>query len=229
MSTSGTTTFNLDIGDIIAEAYERCGILSLSGRDYRTARRSLDLMMLDWANRGLNLWKIEEASIAVVAGTQAYTLPNATVDIIDAVLRTYTGQNQQDYTLGRISGSTWSTLPNKLVPGRPVQYYVDRQLTPVLNLWPLPDGETTYTFVYWALNRIEDTGSTGAYNMDVPWRFLPCLCAGLAYYVGMKRPDAVSGRLADLKAIYDEAWVIASGEDRTRASQRFVPYIPSVI
>jgi hypothetical protein len=225
---SGTTTFNLDISEIVAEAYERCGILVLSGRDYRTARRSLDLMMLDWANRGINLWKIEEASQVITAGDQTYDLPNRTVDIIEAVLRTGTGQNQQDYTLNRISVSTWATLPNKLTVGRPVEYYVDRQLTPTFSLWPMPDATTTYTFVYWALNRIEDTGTPASNTMDVPWRFLPCLCAGLAYCVGQKRPDVVGNRLAELKAAYDEAWSLAAGEDRTRASQRFVPYIPYI-
>ncbi len=185
-------------------------------------------MMLDWANRGLNLWKVEETSQVVTAGTQTYDLPDNTIDIIDAVLRTYVGQNQQDYTLNRISGTTWSALPNKLVPGRPVEYYVNRQITPNVSLWPLPDAVTTYTFVYWALMRIEDSGTNAALTMDVPWRFLPCLCAGLAYYVGMKRPDAIGGRLGELKATYDEAWTIASGEDRSRASFRFLPYLPSV-
>lgn len=228
MTTSGTTAFDLDVGDIIAEAYERCGILSLSGRDYATARRSINLMMLDWANRGINLWKVEEFTVSVTAGTQEYTLPNSTVDVIECVLRTYSGQNQQDYTLNRISVSTWATIPNKLIVGRPIEYYVDRQLTPTLTLWPVPDATTTYSIVYWALTRIEDAGNNADLTMDVPWRFLPCLCAGLAYHVGMKRPDAVGGRLADLKAMYDEAWVLASGEDRTRASQRFVPYIPYI-
>lgn len=227
-ASSGTTTFNLDIGEIIAEAYERCGVLSLSGRDYRTARRSLDLMMIDWANRGLNLWKITEASQAITAGTATYNLPVATVDIIEAVLRTQTGTNTQDYTMGRISVSTWSSIPNKQTPGRPVEYYVDRQITPNFTLWPLPDATTTYTFVYWALTRIQDTGTPGSNTMDVPWRFLNALCAGLAYYVGNKRPDAVGGRLPDLKNQYDEAWQLAAGEDRTRASQRFVPYIPFI-
>lgn len=225
---SGTTTFDLDIGEIVAEAYERCGILSLSGRDYRTARRSLDLMMLDWGNRGINLWKVEEGTQAITAGTQTYALASSTIDLIECVLRTYSGQNQQDYTLNRISVSTWATIPNKLTVGRPVQVYVDRQITPQFTLWPVPDATTTYTVAYWALKRIQDTGSPASLTMDVPWRFLPCLCAGLAYYVGMKRPDAVGPRLAELKAVYDEAWGLAAGEDRTRASQRFVPYIPYI-
>ena len=225
MTSSGTTTFNLDLNEIIMEAYERCGILSLSGRDYRTARRSIDLMMADWGNRGINLWKVEEATISVTPGTQSYTLPDLTVDVIEAVLRTQTGSNQQDYTLNRISVSTWATLPNKLTPGRPVEYYVDRQIAPVVNLWPLPDAVTPYTFVYWALTRIQDTGNVASNTMDIPWRFLPVMCAGLAYYVGMKRPDAIGGRLAELKSTYDEAWTIASGEDRSRASFRFLPYI----
>ncbi len=223
---SNTTTFNLDIGDIIAEAYERCGILTLSSRDYQTARRSLDLMMLDWGNRGINLWKVVEGSQAVTAGTQTYNLDSSVIDLIECVLRTNSGQNQQDYTLNRISVSTWATLPNKLTQGRPVEIYVDRQITPRFTLWPMPDAATSYTVVYWALRRIYDTGTPASRTMDVPWRFLPCLCAGLAYYVGMKRPDAVGNRLGDLKMVYDEAWNTAAGEDRTRASQRFVPYIP---
>lgn len=185
-------------------------------------------MMLDWGNRGINLWKIEEGTQAVTAGTQTYNLTEDTIDLIEVMLRTYTGQNQQDYTLNRISVSTWATLPNKLTVGRPVEVYVDRQITPRFSLWPVPDATTQYTVVYWALKRIEDTGSPASNTMEVPWRFLPALCSGLAYYVGMKRPDAIGPRLPELKAIYDEAWMLAAGEDRSRASQRFVPFIPYV-
>lgn len=224
MTTSGTTTFNLNIIEIIAEAYERCGVLVLSGRDYQTARRSLDLMMLDWANRGFNLWTVEEGTTSLTEGTATYNLASDTVDLVETLLRTGSGANQQDYTLNRISVSTYATIPNKNVTGRPVQVYVNRQITPQFTVWPVPDGSTTYTLAWWRLRRIQDTGTPGSNTMDIPWRFLPALTAGLAYYISMKRADTLD-RTPVLKAVYDEAWQLAMEEDRTRASQRFVPFI----
>jgi hypothetical protein len=225
MATSGTATFNLDLGDIISEAYERVGVFALSGNDYRTARRSLDLMMQEWANRGLNLWTIEEGTQVLTEGDNTYDLPASTVDLIETMLRTGTGTSQQDTTLTRISVSTYATIPNKEVTGRPVEIYVNRQLTPTFSVWPTPDGSTTYTVVYWRLRRIQDTGTPATNTMDVPSRFLPALVAGLAYYVAMKKPEAFERAVA-LKAVYEEQFQLAADEDRSRASFRFVPYIP---
>ncbi len=224
-ASSGTTAFNMDLGEIIQEAYERCGILMLSGFDYRMARRSIDLMMQEWSNRGLNLWTVEEGQQVLTAGDGTYDLPTDTIDLIETMLRTQTGVNQQDYTLTRISVSTYATLPNKNTTGRPVEIYVNRQTTPQFTVWPIPDAATTYTMVYWRLRRIEDTGQPASNLMDMPTRFLPALCAGLAYYVAMKKPQA-RDRIEGLKAIYEEQWNLAAGEDRTRASFRFVPYVP---
>lgn len=224
-ATSGTTTFNLDIGEIIIEAYERCGINVLSGNDYRTARRSIDLMMQEWANRGLNLWTVEAGTQVLTAGTATYNLPVDTVDLIETMLRTGTGTNQQDYTLTRISVSTYATIPNKQVPARPTEIYVNRQITPSFTVWPTPDSSQTYTLAYWRLRRIQDTGNLSSNLMDMPFRFMPALIAGLAYYVAMKKTSALD-RVAGLKMIYEEQWQLAADEDRTRASFRFVPYMP---
>ena len=222
---SGTTAFNMDLGEIIQEAYERCGILMLSGLDYRMARRSIDIMMQEWSNRGLNLWTVEEGSQVLTASDATYDLPSDCIDIIEAVLRTGTGTSQQDVSMTRISVSTYATLPNKNVTARPVEYYVDRQRTPTVTVWPTPDATQTYTLVYWQLRRIQDTGTPASNIMDMPTRFLPALCAGLAYYLSMKKPQAFD-RVAGLKLIYDEQWDLSAGEDRSRASFRFVPYIP---
>lgn len=221
---SGTTTFNLDIGEIIVEAYERCGIMVLSGNDYRTARRSIDLMMQEWANRGLNLWTVEEGTQVLTAGTNTYSLPTDTIDLIETMLRTGTGSNQQDYTLTRVSVSTYATIPNKLVQARPTEIYVNRQITPQFMVWPTPDAAQTYTLAYWRLRRIQDTGTPASNIMDMPFRFMPALVAGLAYYVAMKKTSAID-RVAGLKTIYEEQWKLAADEDRTRASFRFVPYM----
>jgi hypothetical protein len=222
---SGTTTFNMDLGEIIQEAYERLGILMLSGLDYRMARRSIDIMMQEWANRGLNLWTVEEGTQVLTASDGTYDLPADCIDVIDAVLRTGTGVTQQDVSMTRISVSTYATLPKKNVTGRPVEYYVDRQRTPTITVWPIPDATQTYTLVYWQLRRIQDTGQPASNIMDMPTRFIPALCAGLAYYLAMKKPSAMN-RAEALKMVYEEQWTLAAGEDRSRASFRFVPYIP---
>lgn len=227
MTTSGTTAFSMDLGEIITEAYERAGVLVLSGRDYRTARRSIDLMMHEWANRGLNLWTVEEGTQVLTEGTATYSLAADTIDLIETMLRTGSGENQQDYTLNRISVSTYATIPNKNVPGRPVQIYVNRQITPNFTVWPTPDGTSVYTLAYWRLRRIQDTGTPATNTMDLPWRFIPALCAGLAYYVAMKKPEALN-RVEGLKIVYEEQWKLAADEDRSRASNRFVPFIDTL-
>ena len=222
MTTSGTTTFNLDLTDLVEEAFERAGAEMRSGYDLRTARRSLNLMFTDWANRGINMWTIEQDEIALTPNVGTYNLPNDTVDIIEHVVRTGTGSSQADLSMSRISVSTYASIPNKIVTGRPIQVYVDRLApTPSVNLWPVPDTAQTYTLVYWRLRRIEDAGS-GVNTMDVPFRFLNCMVAGLAYMLSMKVPGGID-RIGLLKQQYDEALELAATEDRDKSSSRFVP------
>ena len=224
MTTSGTTAFNLDLTELVEEAFERCGAELRTGYDLKTARRSLNLLFADWANRGINLWTVEQGSIPFVQGTATYNLPNDTVDLMEHVIRTGAGNvsTQADLTITRISVSTYSSIPNKLTQARPIQVYINRQTpTPTVTVWPTPDGSQAYTFVYWRLRRIQDAGD-GSNTMDVPFRFIPCMVAGLAYYLSMKLPNALE-RMVGLKAQYDEAWDFASTEDREKAAVRFVP------
>ena len=224
MATSGTATFNMDLTELVEEAFERAGSELRSGYDLRTARRSLNLMFTDWANRGINLWTVEQGSQVLTAGTGTYTLPADTVDLLEHVIRTDSGStaNQADLSLSRISVSTYSSIPNKLTTGRPVQVYIDRQAAaPTVNLWPVPDTAETYTLVYWRLRRIQDVGN-GVNTMDVPFRFLNCLTAGLAYYLALKLPNGLE-RIGLLKQQYDEAWELAATEDREKATFQLVP------
>lgn len=222
MTTSGTATFNLDLSELVEEAFERAGTELRTGYDLRTARRSLNLMFADWANRGLNMWTFEQGSIPLVQGTATYNLPSETVDLIEHVVRTGSGSNQSDLTITRISISTYATIPNKTTQARPIQILVNRaQATPSVTIWPVPDISDYYTLVYWRLRRIEDAGS-GVNTMDVPFRFIPAMVAGLAYYLALKIPEAAP-RLQMLKAQYDEAWTLAEQEDREKAAVRFVP------
>ena len=300
MTTSGTTAFNPDLTEIIEEAFERAGSELRSGYDMRTARRSLNILFADWANRGINMWTIDQGSFALTQGQNTYALPTDTVDLIEHVIRTNANStaNQADLTITRISVSTYATLPNKLTQARPIQIMVQRNsgqtadttitlngavtatdttitlssviglaaagfikvdseiiyygyivgnvltacsrgqanttaathLTatavyvsnpPAISVWPTPDGSQTYTFVYWRLKRNQDAGG-GVNDMAVPFRFIPCIAAGLAYYLAMKLPNGME-RLQVLKAQYDEAWNLASDEDREKASVRFVP------
>jgi len=232
MTTTGISDFNLDLNDIVEEAFERCGAELRTGYDLRTARRSLNLLFADWANRGINLWTIEQGSQVLTPGTATYNLPVDTVDLLEHVTRTGTGTNQQDLTITRISVSTYATIPNKNATGRPIQIYVDRQSGateptgvnhPTFTVWPTPDNSQTYTIVYWRMKRIQNAGS-GVNTFDLPFRFLPCLVAGLAYYLAMKIPGAEQ-RLQFLKGDYDEAFNLAAGEDREKAAVRFVPRI----
>ena len=311
MAVSGVSDFNLDLTEIIEEAFERCGSESRTGYDIRTARRSLNLLFADWANRGINMWTFEEGQIPLVQGVTTYALPNDTVDLLEHVIRTSANvqNNQADLTITRISVSTYATLPNKLQQARPIQVWIQRldsasYLTPSLvattctaadttiylsdvtvlpaagfvqigsevisygatvqtspsspagsiincgrgqqntyaaahtagatvtkvqppsiTVWPTPDqgtaAEPYYTFVYWRLRRINNAG-TGVNTFDVPFRFLPCLTAGLAYYMALKIPGA-DARLGVLKQQYDEAWNNAANEDQDKAAVRFVP------
>ena len=228
MAVSGTTAFNLDLTEIVEEAFERAGSEMRTGYDLRTARRSLNLLFADWANRGLNMWTFEQGTIPLVQGQATYDLPSDTVDLMEHVVRTGAGSasTQADLTITRISVSTYATIPNKLQQARPIQVWIERrQETPRITVWPIPDQGTLlqpyYTFVYWRLRRIDDAG-TGINTMDVPFRFLPCMVAGLAYYLALKVPNGAE-RLPVLKQQYDEAWDLASTEDREKAAVRFVP------
>jgi hypothetical protein len=225
MATSGTATFNLDLNECVEEAFERCGAELRTGYDLKTARRSLNLLFADWSNRGINMWCIEQGSQVLTAGTNTYTLPADTVDLIEHVIRTGAGNvsTQTDLTITRISVSTYSSIPNKLQQARPIQVYINRQAAaPQFTVWPTPDNSQTYTFVYWRLRRIQDAGAGGTYTQDIPFRFLNALVSGLAYYLSMKIPGAME-RMQVLKAQYDQDWDLASTEDREKAAVRFVP------
>lgn len=221
MTTSGTATFNLDLTELVEEAFERAGAEMRTGYDLRTARRSLNLLFADWANRGVNMWTFEQGTIPLVQGTASYDLPADTVDLIEHVVRTGSGTNQSDISITRISVSTYASIPTKTAQGRPIQVLVNRTNTPSVTVWPTPDQSSYYTLVYWRLRRIQDAG-TGANTMDMPFRFIPAMVAGLAYYVAMKVPGGLD-RLQVLKQQYDEAWDLASSEDRDKAAVRFVP------
>ena len=223
MATSGTATFNLDLSEIVEEAFERAGGELRTGYDLRTARRSLNLLFMDWANRGINMWTFEQGTINLVPGTATYNLPTDTVDLLEHVIRTGAGNEstQADLTITRISVSTYATIPNKLQQARPIQIWVERLNTPRVTLWPVPDNSQTYQLVYWRMRRIQDAGD-GVNTMDMPFRFIPCMVAGLAYYIALKVPGAIE-RLQVLKEQYDEAWQLASGEDQEKAALRFVP------
>ena len=298
-NTSGASTFNLDLTEIVEEAFERIGSEVRTGYDLRSARRSLNILFAEWANRGINMWTMDMGTIALVQGQSTYPLPNDTVDLLEQVIRTQANSisNQSDLTITRISVSTYATLPNKLQQARPIQVWVQRldgqqystghkvaatvsttattitldstanmpasgfilldsevifysyidgvtlntcfraqngtvaaqhnpntlvyiQNLPCVTVWPVPDGATSYVFAYWRLRRTQDAGG-GVNVMDVPFRFIPAMIAGLAYYLGGKSSDIQ--RLPILKAQYDEAWELASQEDRETAALRFVP------
>ena len=223
MATSGVANFNLDLTEIVEEAFERVGSEMRTGYDLRTARRSMNLMFADWANRGLNMFTYEQGSIPLVAGQATYNLPADTVDLLEHVIRTGAGSaaTQADLTITRISVSTYATIPNKLQQARPIQVWIERLNTPRITVWPTPDNSQPYTFVYWRLRRIQNAGE-GVNTMDMPFRFLPCMVAGLAYYLALKVPGGAE-RLGILKQQYDEAWQLASEEDREKAAVRFVP------
>ena len=300
MATSGTAVFNLDLSEVVEEAFERCGSELRTGYDLRTARRSLNLLFADWANRGVNMWTMEQGTIPLVYNQMTYALPNDTVDLLEHQIRTgaNSSTNQADLNITRISVSTYATIPNKLTTSRPIQILIQRNngmisptghtlastinsssttitlsgvvglpaqgfikldneiivygyiqgntlyncfrgqqnttpathnsgtavywaQVPAVTVWPVPDNSTTYTLVYWRLRRTQDAGQ-GVDVADVPFRFIPCMVAGLSYYMGMKIPDAYE-RLPILKQQYEEAWQLASDEDREKAAIRFVP------
>jgi hypothetical protein len=228
MATTGVSDFNMDFTEIAEEAWERAGSEMRSGYDLRTARRSMNLLTIEWQNRGINMWTIEEGFIDLIQGQSAYTLPADTIDLLEQVIRTNQGNasTQSDLTISRISMPTYASIPNKLTQGRPIQINVERlRDAPVVNIWPVPDQGTAiapfYVLRYWRMRRIENAGA-GVQTADVSFRFLPCLVAGLAYYIASKDPDLMP-RIPMLQAEYERQFELAAGEDREKATIRLVP------
>jgi hypothetical protein len=226
MTTSTTTAFDMEFTEIAEEAFERAGREMRSGYDLRTARRSMNLLTIEWQNRGINMWTVDSGTIDLVKGqTTPYDLPADTIDLLEHQIRTNSGNTstQTDLTINRISVSTYASIPNKLTQGRPIQLYIERlRDVPKVNVWPIPDSND-YKLYYWRMRRIEDAGS-GVQTADMNFRFYPCLVAGLAYYIAMKLPEMMD-RVPLLKAVYDEQFDLAAGEDREKTSARFVPRI----
>ena len=214
MTTSGSRDFNLDVAEVIEEAYERCGLEVRTGYDAKTARRSLNLMFADWANRGLNLWTVAQATTTLTQGTSTYTLGADVIDILEMVLR----RDDTDFEVERISRGDYLNFPNKTDQGRPSQFYLDRKIQPVITLWQTPENSTDQ-LVYYYVQRIQDA-DTLQNTTDLPFRFLPCMVAGLAYYLDMKRAPE---RLQILKAVYEEEFQRAAEEDEDRVALKLQP------
>lgn len=220
MATSGTTAFGLDILDIIEEAYEMVGVNVRAGYELKTARRSLDLLTKEWANRGQNMWTIEETSASIAASAVSETLETDTIDVLDVLWRTGSGTTQSDRTMTRMAVTEWSHIANKNQTGKPSMYWINRLVGgPVLYMWPVP--EEAGTLVYYKMRRMEDTGAY-TNTMDIPPRFYPAMTTGLAYYLAMKTPDAAD-RIQMLQMEYERQFRLASEEDREKASIRLVP------
>ena len=216
MTTSNSRDFNLDVAEAIEEAYERCGLEMRTGYDARTARRSLNIMFSEWANRGLNLWTVEQATQALTSGTATYQFTTDYTDLLEVVIR----RSGTDFSLSRMSRGDYLNLPNKDQTGRPSQYYFDRKITPSLILWPTPDSSSD-SLVYYYVRRIQDA-DTLQNTTDIPFRFLPCLVAGLAYYISMKK---ARDRIQILKSVYEEEFQRASDEDEDRVPLKLTPDI----
>ena len=216
MTTSSSRDFNLDVAEAIEEAYERCGLEMRTGYDAKTARRSLNIMFSEWANRGLNLWTVEQNTQALTSGTASYTFNADHTDLLEVVIR----RSGTDFSLSRMSRGDYLNLPNKDQSGRPSQYYFDRKITPSVILWPTPDSSSD-SLIYYYVRRIQDA-DTLQHTNDIPFRFLPCLVAGLAYYISMKKaPD----RIQILKSVYEEEFQRASDEDEDRVPLKLTPDI----
>jgi hypothetical protein len=216
MATSGSRDFDLDVAEIIEEAYERCGLEVRTGYDARTARRSMNLMFADWANRGLNLWTVKQATQALTQGTATYTFTSDYTDLLEVVVR----RSGTDFEISRMSRSEYLTIPNKTTQGRPSQYYYNRQVEPQITLWPTPENSTD-TLVYYYVQRIEDVDAL-VNTTDAPFRFLPCMVAGLAYYTALKKAPE---RVQLLKNLYEEEFQRAADEDEDRVALKLQPSI----
>ena len=214
MATSSSTNFELDVADYIEEAFERCGLEVRTGYDMKTAKRSLNLMLAEWANRGLNQWTIVQRTQALTQGTQEYALATDTIDILSLVVR----RSDTDFALQRVSRDQFLNIPTKTTQSRPTLFFLDRQVTPNLKVWPTPENSTD-TLVFDVLTRMDDA-DTFTNTLDMPFRFFPCLAAGLAYYISIKRAP---NRAQLLKAMYEEEFERAMTEDRDRASFNVVP------
>ena len=217
MTTSGSQDFELDVADYIEEAFERCGLEVRTGYDLKTAKRSLNLMLADWSNRGLNQWTIKQRSLTLTANDGEYDLSSDVIDVLSVVVRV----SGTDYSLLRLSRDDYITIPTKTSTGRPNQFFLDRQITPNLKVWPVPDSSTSYTIYYDALTRMDDA-DIFTNTMDMPFRFYPCLAAGLAYYLSLKKNPQ---RTPLLKSVYEEEFQRAADEDRDRASFNVVPSV----
>lgn len=229
MTTSGTTTWSPDIGEIVEEAYERAGLELRSGYDLRTARRSLNFLLTEFSNKGLNLWTVASGTLTLVPGQKTYTsadgLPADAVDYIEHMCRTSSAGIPTDISLNRISVSTYANIPTKEQAGRPYQIYVNRATaSPQITLWPVPDSSTSYTLAYWYLRRLDDATSPVSQTLEIPFRFYNALAAGLAYHIALKKPE-VQDRISMLKSLYDEAFQLAADEDRDRSSLRITPFV----
>ena len=214
MTTSGSKDFELDVAEYIEEAFERCGLEVRTGYDLKTAKRSMNLMLAEWANRGLNQWTIKQRTVTLTQGDGDYDLGTDVIDILSVVVR----RSNTDYALDRISRDSFLSIPNKTTQGRPSQFFLDRQVTPNLKVWPVPENSTDVIY-YDALTRMDDADAQ-TNTLDMPFRFYPCLAAGLAYYIAMKRAPQ---RIQLLKAVYEEEFERAATEDRDRSSFNVVP------
>ena len=227
MAVSGSKDFELDVADYVEEAFERCGLELRTGYDLKTATRSLNLMLAEWSNRGLNQWTVAQKTIPMVADTTIYdvdsTTPTATIDVLDVFIRETIGGTATDVPLSRMSRAEYSHVATKSTTGKPNQFYVNKLLSPTITVWPAPDKSSTYTVYVNALTRMDDADA-GANTMQVPFRFYPCLAAGLAYYIALKEaPD----RVQMLKAMYEEEFDRALSQDEERASFRVAPDLRS--
>ena len=223
MAVSGSKDFELDVADYVEEAFERCGLELRTGYDLKTANRSLNLMLAEWANRGLNQWTVNQKILAMVKDTTSYTIdttnPTATIDVLDVFIRETIGGVSTDMPLNRMSRSEYANLSTKSTTGKPNQYLIDKQISPTITVWPAPDKNSTYTVYCNVLTRMDDSGA-GANTLDLPFRFYPCLAAGLAYYMAIKKAPEKVGML---KQMYDEEFQRALSQDEERASFRIAP------
>ena len=227
MAVSGSKDFELDVADYIEEAFERCGLELRTAYDLKPARRSLNLLLAEWANRGLNQWTIQQKTVAMVSGTTTYNVDSsdatAAIDVLDAFMRQTVGNEDVDIQMTRLSRSEYSSIPNKSTTGKPLQFFVDKQISPTISVYPTPDATTTYTIHLNVLTRMDDVDSA-TNTLQLPFRFYPCLAAGLAYYISVKKsPD----RTGLLKQIYEEEFQRALEADEDRASFRITPDISS--
>ena len=220
MATSNSTNFEPDVTEFVEEAFERCGLELRTGYDLKTAKRSINLMLAEWANRGLNQWTIEQATQTVTKGTNQYTLDSNVIDILDCSLRRDTDGTNLDLQMTKISRSEFLNIPTKSTQARPNQFFLDKQLSPVLNIWPTPENNTD-VLVFNKLVRMDDA-DTATNTMDMPFRFYPCFAAGLAYYIAIKKaPD----RVVMLKQMYEDEFERAMSQDEDTASFRISPYL----